>query len=212
MKKKFKIILIIIILIWSVFFTTDYIISKQQKKPIFCISGPMYLDGGTIEYYGLGYKVIKFNKLYDVGEIKGITRNGVRYTYLCPIWYSYDKAWEKSEKEAVEYSKAWYEENAETFIRKEDEPHFTELFEKYYGKNEAENLYNKIVEEINALENNSAKFTESQKEQVRIVIEIIKNEELLEEEKGIFVDWLKGINFDKLNDEKLQKEIMAILN
>ena len=75
MKKVLKIFVIIvgiIIILAIVFFTVDYNRVKRQEKPIFCISNPagVYLDGGTIEYYGLGYKVIDFNRLGGYDEIK----------------------------------------------------------------------------------------------------------------------------------------------
>ena len=39
---------------------------------MFCIPNPagIYLDGGTIEYFGLGYKVIDFNRLSGYDEVK----------------------------------------------------------------------------------------------------------------------------------------------
>ena len=138
-------------------------------------------------------------------------RGTAMYTYLCPIWYSYSEAWKKVENRAVEYSRDWYEENAEIFIRKEDEPHFTELFEKYYGKEEAEKLYIKINEEKNEkLDSENNIFTEAQKEQVNAVIKFVRGNIVTTEEKEIFKDWLKGINPYELNDKELQNEIGSL--
>ena len=68
MKKAIKvilIILIILIILGTTFFLVDYARVQNKQKPIFCISNPAgtYKDGGTKEYYGLGYKIIDFNML-----------------------------------------------------------------------------------------------------------------------------------------------------
>lgn len=68
MKKTLLIILIVliaIIVLGGIFFTVDYNRVKKQEKPIFCFKNPAGVvnDGGTIEYLGLGYKVIDFNTL-----------------------------------------------------------------------------------------------------------------------------------------------------
>lgn len=60
MKKILKIIILIII-IWLILFWTDYIFIKKFDKPIFMIRTTIYEDGGTKEYYGFGYKLIKYN-------------------------------------------------------------------------------------------------------------------------------------------------------
>ena len=75
MKKGIKILLIIlgvIIILGLIFFAVDYNRVKNQEKPIFCIQHPagVIMDGGTIEYFGLGYKVIDFNMLNGYDEIK----------------------------------------------------------------------------------------------------------------------------------------------
>ena len=75
MKKILKVvvgILGIIVVLGIVFFTVDYNRVKNQKKPIFCIKGPagVILDGGTIEYLGLGYKVIDFHTIAGFDDIK----------------------------------------------------------------------------------------------------------------------------------------------
>ena len=75
MKKILKIIgviLGIIIVLGIVFFTVDYNRVKNQEKPIFCIQNPAggIMDGGTIEYFGLGYKVIDFHTIAGFDEIK----------------------------------------------------------------------------------------------------------------------------------------------
>lgn len=71
MNKKLKILknilitlVIIIIMLGIVFFTIDYNKVKNNELPTFCIPNKMVImDGGTREYFGLGYKVIKYNRL-----------------------------------------------------------------------------------------------------------------------------------------------------
>ena len=58
MKKWIKVILIILG-IWTFMFLTDFICVKTIKKPIFMIRTDIW-DGGSKEYYGLGYKAIKY--------------------------------------------------------------------------------------------------------------------------------------------------------
>lgn len=75
MKKILKVvvgILGIIVVLGIVFFTVDYNRVKNQKRPIFCIQSPAggIMDGGTIEYFGLGYKVIDFHTIAGFDDIK----------------------------------------------------------------------------------------------------------------------------------------------
>lgn len=75
MKKWLKvigIILGIIVILGIVFFAIDYNRVQKQEKPIFCIQNPagVISDGGTIEYFGLGYKLIDFHTLAGFDDIK----------------------------------------------------------------------------------------------------------------------------------------------
>ena len=75
MKKGLKILFIIvgiIVTLGIVFFAVDYNRVQKQEKPIFCIQNPAGIikDGGTIEYFGLGYKVIDFHTLAGFDDIK----------------------------------------------------------------------------------------------------------------------------------------------
>ena len=73
MKKIIKIVGIvlgIIVVLGIIFFTIDYSRVQKQEKPIFCINIATYTDGGTKEYYGLGYKVIDFHTLAGFDDIK----------------------------------------------------------------------------------------------------------------------------------------------
>lgn len=57
-------IVLVVVLIILFLVTLDIVlITKYQKGPIFAIPVKTYQDGGTKEYYGIGYKVIKYNQL-----------------------------------------------------------------------------------------------------------------------------------------------------
>lgn len=71
MKKKMKVICIAIIglvILGIVFGIVDVNRAKNDLKPIFSINIGIYMDGGTAEYYGLGYKIIIYNKINNVYE------------------------------------------------------------------------------------------------------------------------------------------------
>lgn len=75
MKKALKvigIILGIIIILGLIFFVVDYNRVKNNERPIFCISNPAGTinDGGTVGFFGLGYKVIDFHTLAGFDDIK----------------------------------------------------------------------------------------------------------------------------------------------
>ena len=68
--KKYKLykriinIFFIIIVFLLILVTVDVIaVSKYNVGPFFAINTKTYKDGGTKEYYGLGYKVIKYHQL-----------------------------------------------------------------------------------------------------------------------------------------------------
>lgn len=64
--------LIYILLVWTTIFLVDYIRVKNEKVPIFCIKSESsrIADVGTIEYYGIGYKVIDFNSIDGFNKMK----------------------------------------------------------------------------------------------------------------------------------------------
>lgn len=75
MKRGLKILFIIVgivVILGIIFFAVDYNRVQKQEKPIFCIQNPagVIRDGGTIEYFGLGYKVIDFHTLAGFDDIK----------------------------------------------------------------------------------------------------------------------------------------------
>ncbi|WP_238885286.1 hypothetical protein [Clostridium sp. YIM B02551] len=55
-KKKIALILVLLCI-----YATDFTLVYLNKRPIFAIKRRMIKDGGSTEYYGLGYKVIKWN-------------------------------------------------------------------------------------------------------------------------------------------------------
>lgn len=63
MIKKGRYIISAILIIWIAFFITDFSLATANKSPVFAIPITMYKDGGSTEYYGLGYKVIKYVSL-----------------------------------------------------------------------------------------------------------------------------------------------------
>lgn len=62
-KKILLIICIGIIGLTLLFGTVDYLRINQNKKPLFTLFKTQYKDGGSTEYFGLGYKIIKCNTL-----------------------------------------------------------------------------------------------------------------------------------------------------
>ena len=106
MKKMLKVIgmvLGIIVVLGIVFFIIDYNRVQKQEKPIYCIQNPAGIisDGGTIEYFGLGYKVIDFHTLAGYDDIK------------IGSWFMYYNDFDEEMKE--------YEERFEEELRQNEE-------------------------------------------------------------------------------------------
>lgn len=77
--KKISTIIMIVIIVIGVLVTTDILlISKAHVGPFLAIKTKVYDDGGTKEYYGFGYKVIKYNQ--KVGRRDTVIGSwGIRY-------------------------------------------------------------------------------------------------------------------------------------
>lgn len=60
--KVLNILLIIIIVVAALITTDVLLVSRKEIGPFFAIKTKTHNDGGTKEYYGLGYKVIKYNE------------------------------------------------------------------------------------------------------------------------------------------------------
>lgn len=85
---------------------------------------------------------------------------------------------------------------------------FSEIFEKYYGKNTYKKLHDRMAEEIVITnENDIVIFNDLQKNEVNMVIDLVKRNKVTTTERETLIDWLKGINPENLNDEELQTKI-----
>lgn len=63
--------IIIIVVLGGIFFLVDYNRVMKNKRPMFCINlTGTILDGGTVVFHGLGYKVIDFHTLAGYDDIK----------------------------------------------------------------------------------------------------------------------------------------------
>ncbi|MDD4333979.1 MAG: hypothetical protein PHY77_00010 [Desulfotomaculaceae bacterium] len=63
MAKRRQYVISAILIVRITFFITDFSLAKANKSLIFAIPVIRYKDGGSTEYYGLGYKVIKYVNL-----------------------------------------------------------------------------------------------------------------------------------------------------
>lgn len=63
MAKRGRHIIGAILIVWIGFLITDFSLARTNKSPVFAIPVIRHKDGGSTEYYGLGYKVIKYVNL-----------------------------------------------------------------------------------------------------------------------------------------------------
>lgn len=105
-KKSKKLILICFLLIMSLLciYYIDFTLVSKDKKPIFVISGPLVKDGGTREYYGLGYKVICWNQI-AVQQVNGKETVGFFKGYEISIFPNYQNISDGPKKELEFVSK-----------------------------------------------------------------------------------------------------------
>ena len=80
--RKFLRILILVISIWVIIFCIDFICIRTIKRPVFMIKTNTYKDGGSTEYVGLFYKVIKCN---TIDGDKTITLGTYGLKYSCQV-------------------------------------------------------------------------------------------------------------------------------
>ena len=106
--KKIKLIMniiFIIIIAMLAMITVDVIsVARYGKGPYFAIPLHTYDDGGTKEYYGLGYKVIKYNQLQGRRD-KEIGFWSLKYNSNPTTIKDIDLAIEFYEDEATTYEK-----------------------------------------------------------------------------------------------------------
>ncbi len=77
--KNLLIACIVIVILLSTMIIADFNYVLQKQQPIFCFSQYIHDDGGTVEYTGLGYKIISYNAKYGRHDID-----------LGPVFMSYD--------------------------------------------------------------------------------------------------------------------------
>lgn len=88
---------------------------------------------------------------------------------------------------------------------------FTEIFEKYYGKETYEKMEDRIANEIGDVsEDGIVVFGEAQKAEVEMVLNLITRNKVTDVEKETLKDWLRGIDPVQLNDEKLESRINSL--
>lgn len=110
--KLFVAIIFAIAIIGAVMFLIDCSKIKSGKTPLFAQVTGTLNDGGTIEYTGLGYKIIDFNRLNGYDETK------------IGLWYikyeDYEEEYKKLDKDIVnDESKKENEEISEDIINNE---------------------------------------------------------------------------------------------
>ena len=100
--KKIICILLAIIILWGIFFTTDLIRTNKNMKPIFAINISSYDDGGSKKYVGLFYNVYSLHYynpnmnedwINDDGTIKDEYKDKefIVFKKLVPWFVSIDK-------------------------------------------------------------------------------------------------------------------------
>ena len=68
MKRKILILLVLVLMISISFALVDNLRIRMEQDPIFAFPLYQLKDGGTIEYYGLGYKIIDYNTIEGKNE------------------------------------------------------------------------------------------------------------------------------------------------
>lgn len=73
MRKNTKILIIVFMILVTIIVLAivDYNKVKSNNKPIFCFAQNKLDDGGTVEYIGLGYKIIAFHKIEGISSYYG---------------------------------------------------------------------------------------------------------------------------------------------
>lgn len=72
--KNLLIFCVVAIVILATMIIADFNYVLQNQTPIFCFVRNVYEDGGTVEYIGLGYKIVDYNVMHgrqdvDLGSI-----------------------------------------------------------------------------------------------------------------------------------------------
>ena len=96
-KYKYIKLVLILIIVWGIMFCVDYLLVRNQQLPLFCwkfFGIFSYQDGGTVEYIGIGYKVIDFHAII-YNPYKGIMEYKYERIHMCPWWMAYDELLDK---------------------------------------------------------------------------------------------------------------------
>ena len=190
--KNAIIVIIGILILACIFGFIDYHRYRNNEKPIFTF--PMtYMDGGTVEYVGLGYQIIYFNMIEDSMAIQ---KDGKIIKDMAPIWYTFDDSYIKAVGDIYanldSQRKIIYAEIKDSLTEEEIQNVFIgEEWDSYF----------KIFD----LYNNSDKISEEQKETIMKAVEryyqmnirtLRKNESI----KGQFDVFIYGIDYTKIDD------------
>lgn len=66
----FIILIILLIFVWPIMKIIDLKRVEEKKQPIFCIKRESVMDGGSTEWYGLGYKIIDIDTASGYQSVK----------------------------------------------------------------------------------------------------------------------------------------------
>ena len=190
--KNAIIIIIGILILACIFGFIDYHRYRNNEKPIFTF--PMtYMDGGSVEYVGLGYQIIYFNMIEDSMAIQ---KDGKIIKDMAPIWYTFDDSYIKAVGDIYanldSQRKIIYTEIKDSLTEEEIQNVFSgEEWDSYF----------KIFD----LYNNSDKISEEQKETIMKAVERyyqinIRTLRKNESAKGQFDVFIYGIDYTKIDD------------
>lgn len=203
MSRRVKYLVILVIWIISVFFLTmifrtiDYNMVKSDNAPLFSIKRGVYLDGGSVEWFGIGYKIFRINKISGFQSVK-------------------IGGWNSKIGDFIEEEEAYKQSS--------DYLHMTLILnnDKYCILNSTSSLATKIMDIVNNAE--FEKGQDKNKEKSEEVIEEFESEQNIgisirtnEKFEGYTLKSKDGeiylIRYDgekyKLKDENLREEIMS---
>ena len=76
--KRIIAVLLILLVLWTAVFITDYYRVSRFKKPVFCVLTDSYDDGGSGNYCGLGYAIAIEGNFMPEDEYPGVTHYHVK--------------------------------------------------------------------------------------------------------------------------------------
>lgn len=131
MRKNAKILTIVFLILVAIiiFSIVDYNKVKSDNKPIFCFAQNKLDDGGTVEYIGLGYKIIAFHKIEGISSYYGGVHVAPLFIHTHQI---YKNARDDDFVSLGKYDKELYNILAKSYDRNELNELFSEI--KEYNK------------------------------------------------------------------------------